>query len=166
MATTLWEFASTHYRQPGIAEACLVLQDTADADINMLLTAAWLGTNGHRWQAEDVLALVNACARWRELCLLPLRNIRRNLKELAGAENWYQRIKALELEAERQQLHAIEDAALHLSAVAEIIDSTMAISDNLAIYLATLPAIQTGRHDREVALLTQLLSTADRKLTP
>jgi uncharacterized protein (TIGR02444 family) len=156
----LWQFASAYYRHPGVAEVCLTLQDGADADINMLLTAAWLGNDGHRWQTEDVQAIVLACARWRALCLLPLRKIRRDLKALVGADNWYQRIKALELEAERHQLHWIEDAARHVSTAADTRDKACAVSENLAIYLATLPAIQTGHLGDETKQLTQLLLAA------
>jgi len=158
MSVSLWEFAAACYQRPGVAELCLTLQDGADADINMLLAAAWLAADGHLWQIEDVAALVSACAQWRALCLLPLRKIRRDMKGLVGADNWYQRIKALELEAERHQLHRIEDAAPYLSPIAETNDRQAVIEHNLDTYLGTLPAIAAGRYRHEVALLIQLLS--------
>jgi uncharacterized protein (TIGR02444 family) len=160
MAASLWKFASTYYLYPGVAELCLTLQDIANADINMLLTAAWLGNEGHRWEVEEVQTIVLACERWRAICLLPLRKMRRDLKELVGADNWYQRIKALELEAERQQLQWIEDATLRVSEVSDTTDRTLVIADNLAVYLATLPAIQTGQLSDEAKQLTQLLTAA------
>lgn len=141
MPDSLWEFASTTYQRPGVAAACLALQDAVDADINMLLAAAWLGTRGRHWRSGQVEGLIAACAQWRALCLLPLRRIRRDLKGIAGAENWYERIKALELEAERQQLHRIEEA---IRASAEAADSTPAatamatVEANVSDYLATL----------------------------
>lgn len=159
MSTSLWEFASSCYQRPGIAEVCLALQDGAEADINMLLAAAWLGTDVIRWQAEDVAAITQACTQWRSACLLPLRQIRRDLKGLVAADNWYQRIKALELEAERYQLRLIEDAVQPLLSTA-IADRSTAIADNLQVYLATLSAVSTGHCRAEIALLTQLLLAA------
>jgi uncharacterized protein (TIGR02444 family) len=136
----------------------LALQDGADADVNMLLAAAWLGAEDHCWQPDEVIEIVRACAKWRALCLLPLRKIRHNLKELVAADNWYQRIKALELEAERHQLHWIEDAALHLAIANHSNDQPSAIEYNLNVYLATLPLIADGHYRCDVALLAKLLS--------
>lgn len=162
MADSLWEFASAGYQRPGVAATCLDLQDKLEADVNMLLAAAWLGVDGYRWQAEEVAEIVVACSQWRTLCLLPLRKIRRDLKGVAGAENWYQRIKALELEAERQQLHRIEEVALRFlpadSATATR-DDAAAIEANLLTYLATLPAA-AGESRTAAALLTGLLAAA------
>lgn len=158
MTDSLWEFAFTRYERAGVAELCLVLQDELDADINMLLAGAWLGTNGCRWQASDVADIVATCAQWRTLCLLPLRQIRRDLKTLPGAEGWYQRLKTLELEAERQQLHRIEEIlrpAMPALATTDG-DTPTLMAANLSSYLETLPAVPTAR---DVATaLTDLLS--------
>jgi uncharacterized protein (TIGR02444 family) len=168
MPVSLWEFASSRYQLPGIAEVCLALQDGADADINMLLAAAWLASDGRRWHTEDVVAITQACRHWRSACLLPLRQIRRDLKALVATNNWYQRIKVLELEAERYQLRLIEDA-VSLPATesdgldsARSVDKPAAITSNLNVYLATLPAITAGSCRSETALLTQLLVAAQQ----
>lgn len=165
MTDSLWEFASTRYAQDGAAAACLALQDELDADVNLLLTAAWLAHRGLRWDLLQIEQIAAACAQWRALCLLPLRAIRRDLKNLAGAENWYQRLKALELEAERQQLHRIEAtvAALFGESVADAaIESGSAeqalIEANLIAYLSTLPGATAARAHTDAARLAQRLT--------
>lgn len=159
MSDSLWEFASTSYMRDGVAVICLALQDELDADVNMLLAGAWLGRAGRRWDAAQIACIEAACAAWRARCLLPLRAIRRDLKQLEGAENWYQRIKALELEAERHQLHRIEETVASLpGAAAEPApdDTAGAIEANLHAYLYGLPA--AGARARADALqLTRLL---------
>lgn len=163
MPVSLWEFASSCYQRAGVAEVCLSLQDRADADVNMLLAAAWLAADARRWQAEDVAAITQACRHWRNACLLPLRQIRRDLKGLVAADNWYQRIKVLELEAERYQLRLIEDSVLPLVSEVGAADKQLIIADNLNVYLATLPAISAGSCRSEAALITQLLSAAQQE---
>ncbi len=160
MTDSLWEFAFTRYERAGVAELCLALQDELDADINMLLAGAWLGVNDCRWQPSDVAGIVAACAQWRTLCLLPLRGIRRDLKTLPGAEGWYQRLKTLELEAERQQLHRMEEMlqpAMPALAATEG-DSPSLVQANLASYLETLPAVSTDRAREVATTLADLLS--------
>lgn len=158
MTESLWEFASTRYARSGVAPCCLALQDELDADVNMLLAAAWLGSAGLHWQREQVEQVVAACAQWRSSCLLPLRAIRRDLRQMPGAENWYQRIKALELEAERHQLHRIEQTlAPLLQGTGDVATSTT--EENLHIYLSTLPAARE-RARTEATRLAQLLMVA------
>jgi uncharacterized protein (TIGR02444 family) len=153
---SLWEFASTRYECTGVAELCLELQDELGADINMLLAGAWLGARGCRWQITNVTGLVAACAQWRALCLLPLRQIRRDLKSLPGAEAWYQRLKTLELEAERQQLHRMEELLRPALPTLEAADDPRAlIAANLSSYLETLPPARAGNAATQLAgLLT------------
>lgn len=108
----LWEFACALYAEPGVAKACLALQDECGADVPLLLAAIWHGATGHgplaaarakRWQA-------NARA-WRKQIVGPLRQARRALKAHDAAD-LYAAVKRAELAAEKLQLEALEhDAA-------------------------------------------------------
>ncbi len=161
MTDSLWEFASTRYEWAGVAELCLELQDELDADVNMLLAGAWLGARDCRWQVGDVAHIVAACAQWRALCLLPLRRIRRDLKGLPGAEGWYLRLKALELEAERQQLHRMEELlrpAIPTLAATNVSPPEL-IETNVSSYLETLAAAPATRTRSAAASLARLLTT-------
>ena len=112
MAESLWDFASRCYAQPGVAENCLAAQDSVGADVNLLLAAAWLAARGQYWQRNDAAAAIALCADWRMHCVVPLRSVRRYLKEHAADNAIYRHAKTLELEAEAVQLRAIE-SALH-----------------------------------------------------
>jgi len=39
-----WDFSLAVYRRPGVAAACLRLQDEAGVDVNLLLYFCWLAT--------------------------------------------------------------------------------------------------------------------------
>jgi uncharacterized protein (TIGR02444 family) len=160
LTDSLWEFAFTRYEYAGVAGLCLELQDELEADINMLLAGAWLGANDCSWQASNLSGIVAACAQWRTLCLLPLRQIRRDLKSLPGAEGWYQRLKALELEAERQQLHRMEEVLQTAmpAMAADNCSQPVLIEANLFRYLEMLPAVPAARARAAAAMLAGLLT--------
>ncbi|GAB4176294.1 MAG: hypothetical protein OHK0024_13630 [Thalassobaculales bacterium] len=101
----LWAFSLDLYGRPGVAAACLALQDGAGADVNLVLYALWLGLTGRG--AFDP-ACVERVAPWREQVVLPLRAVRRALTLRDG---FRAQVKALELEAERRQQAMLEAAA-------------------------------------------------------
>lgn len=162
--SSLWDYALTHYQRPGVAAACLAMQDRFDADVNLLLTAAWLAARCRVWQTADVEALVGLCAEWRARCLLPLRAVRRYLRERIDADDTeadalrilYGQGKSLELEAERHQLRLIEGAAAALSGAREK-DGLSLLAINLDRYLATLAA-DADQYGAERDLLLAALS--------
>jgi uncharacterized protein (TIGR02444 family) len=108
-----WRFSLRFYRRPGVADACIALQDGCGVDVNILLFLLWLATE-RRCAHLDVVQMVCATAApWRDDVVAPLRGIRRRLKEGSGlversaAEQFRARIKAVELEAERLQQEAL-----------------------------------------------------------
>jgi uncharacterized protein (TIGR02444 family) len=115
-----WRFSLRLYRAPGVAEACIRLQEESGADVNLLLFLLWHGTQQRRLAADEVARLDQKIAAWREQAVIPLRAIRRALKspalkapqglvEVGTAEAFRTRIKAVELEAERLQQEAMYD---------------------------------------------------------
>ena len=112
--TTLWDWASKAYGAPGVAEACLHLQDDADQNVPLLLWAAWLAKTGRQPDAETVEAACDTARAWSDTTIQPLRAVRRTLKapipdmgDLAR-ELIRDRVKALELEAEKHLLATLE----------------------------------------------------------
>lgn len=143
-AEQLWNFAVHCYQRPGVAEACLALQERAGADVNLLLTGIWLAVQRRRWREQDVAELAHLCAGWRAHCLLPLREVRRYLKAHRQTpepdiRDLYQRTKLLELAAERHQLDMIAGAVAHLDAADADVGS--ALRDNLEACLQVLPGV-------------------------
>lgn len=141
--TPFWRFSVTFYAMPGVAPACLVLQDESGVDVNLLMYLLWSASRGRALAAQDVRSLDGRLARWREVAVVPLRTLRRALKtsaplvEPAAAERFRTRIKGIELEAERLQQEAMyagdATVAFRPAAVAE------AARQNLAAYQSIRP---------------------------
>ena len=75
-----WRFSLEFYARPGVASACLALQDRHGADANLVLLALWLGTRGHRLDAVAGAHLTRLARRWQGPLVAPLRRVRRELK--------------------------------------------------------------------------------------
>ncbi len=111
--TPFWRFSLSFYRQGGVAEACIALQDECGADVNLMLFLLWLAGGGRQLSAADVTQLDDAVRAWRDLTIIPIRDVRRKLKgaetlvQSAKQEAFRTKIKALELEAERLQQEAL-----------------------------------------------------------
>ncbi|MPZ57354.1 MAG: TIGR02444 family protein [Rhizobiales bacterium] len=112
-----WRFSLGFYRQPAVADACILLQDEAGVDVNLLFYLLWHASLERRLSHADVAAIEQRIAPWRDQVVVPLRAIRRAIKvpppviEAGTAEAYRTRIKGIELEAERLQQEALYDMA-------------------------------------------------------
>jgi uncharacterized protein (TIGR02444 family) len=110
-----WRFSLQFYRLPGVAEACIKLQEESGCDVNLLLFLLWHGAQGRRVATAEVERLEQDIAPWRDRTVVPLRAVRRALKSPPGlveagtTEAFRTRIKGVELEAERLQQEAMYD---------------------------------------------------------
>jgi uncharacterized protein (TIGR02444 family) len=108
-----WRFSLRLYRQPGVADACIALQDECGVDVNALLFFLWLAADKKLIPALNARAVCEQAALWHDDVVAPLRAVRRKLKagstliEANTAELFRTRIKAVELEAERLQQEAL-----------------------------------------------------------
>jgi uncharacterized protein (TIGR02444 family) len=107
--TPFWQFSLHYYKEAGVSDACIALQDGCGVDVNLLLFLVWLADNGQLLTAEDVKTLDGKVRGWRELTIMPIRDVRRNLKgaatlvEPGRQEAFRDSVKAVELAAERLQ---------------------------------------------------------------
>lgn len=114
-----WRFSTRFYATPGVAAACIELQDQAHVDVNVLFFLLWNATQHRALSADDVTKVEQAIAPWREAAVTPLRVVRRALKTppavvaADAAESFRSRVKAIELEAERLQQEALYEFAQH-----------------------------------------------------
>lgn len=115
---TLWDFSLSFYALPGVAPACIDLQDRQGIDVNVMLFVLWQGCCGGRLlRAEDVARVDGAIDGWRDEVVRPLRAVRRQLKKpgLAGlhpeAGALRTQVQTAELEAERLQQAILERLA-------------------------------------------------------
>jgi uncharacterized protein (TIGR02444 family) len=129
----LWDFSLRVYGAPGVAPACLALQDRHGLDVNALMAAAWLGAAGHGPVAPARLtAMLDAVAAWHDDVVRALRAVRRRLKTPLGGED-----RAL-AEALRGRVQKIEIDAEHVEQLALAAAAGVAASDGGAPAAARL----------------------------
>jgi uncharacterized protein (TIGR02444 family) len=111
--TPFWRFSLHLYRQPGVSDACIALQDDCGVDVNLLLFLLWLADDGQLLSEGEVKKLDDQVRDWRNLTIIPIREVRRRLKgaptlvEPGTQEVLRTKVKAIELEAERLQQEAL-----------------------------------------------------------
>lgn len=109
-----WRFSLRFYARTKVSAACLVLQDEADVDVNLLLFLLFLAEHQRQVTADDVAALDCAVLVWRDQVVKPLRALRRALKAGVGeisitvSETFRGQIKRLELDSEHIEQTALE----------------------------------------------------------
>lgn len=110
----LWDWAVKAYAAPGVSEACLDLQDQAGQNVPLLLWAAWMARTGREPDEDTLEGACDAARAWQEAAIEPLRALRRALKarnpdiDNDAREAVRAQVKAVELEAERRLLLALE----------------------------------------------------------
>ena len=110
----LWDWAVRAYAAEGVSEACLHLQDAAGQNAPLLLWAAWAARTGRAPDPDTLEAACDIARAWQDAAIAPLRAVRRTLKgpnpdlENADREAVRAQVKAVELEAERRLLAALE----------------------------------------------------------
>lgn len=111
--TPFWRFSLHFYRHAGVSDACIALQDEQGVDVNLLLFLFWLADDGRQLSADEVKKLDDAVRDWRNLTIVPIRDTRRKLKgartivDAATQEVFRNKVKAIELDAERLQQAAL-----------------------------------------------------------
>jgi uncharacterized protein (TIGR02444 family) len=111
--TPFWRFSLHFYRQPGVSDACIALQDECGVDVNLLLFLLWLADDRQLLSVDDVRRFDDTVRDWRNLTIIPIRDARRRLKgaktlvEPGNQETFRNKVKAVELEAERLQQEAL-----------------------------------------------------------
>ena len=113
-----WDFIVALHGRPVVREACLALQDRRGADVIVLLALVHDASCGAAPPGEDRLRRALArIAPWRDAAVLPLRALRRSLKDWrfapvpADDEPAGDGASAGEAEAARQAVGAAERAA-------------------------------------------------------
>ena len=114
MCADLWSFALSTYARPGVEAACLRLQEHG-ADVCLLLCGAWLEQRGVAQTPERLQTLKRIAEPWQSQVIEPLRQVRVQWRAMAqqdeALEGLRERVKALELDAERQLLARLEAVA-------------------------------------------------------
>ena len=124
-ASAFWRFSLDFYARPGVAPACLALQDRHGADVNLVLFALWLGMRGHRLDAAAGARSARLARRWQSPFVQPLRRVRRGLKRRCrktalpwpgAVEDLLRQLAEVELGLEQVEQLLLEDAAGEIAA--------------------------------------------------
>jgi uncharacterized protein (TIGR02444 family) len=157
-----WRFSLKFYRQPGVADACIALQDGCGVDVNLLLFLLWQASEQRRLPPAEVRSIAARVADWNREVIVPLRDLRRRLKgkaalvEASTAELFRTKVKGLELEAERLQQEAMfaftargplgepapsleEAARANLAALARVMDCAIPAAQRDVLLRALAP---------------------------
>ena len=149
-ASPLWQFSLKFYAIPGVAPACITLQDEAGVDVNLLFFLLWNATQGRALNVNNVKDLDSIIGSWRNTAIIPLRELRRALKSSPtilspdAAEAFRTRIKQVELEAERLQQEAMYAMAQAGGSSATGLVPAEAARISVASYQAILRALPRG----------------------
>lgn len=117
---SLWDYSTALYQQKGIGSACLSLQDQYGLDVNLILFCLWYGELFGKLTNHQLSQILEVSHHWSKLTVTPLRNVRRSLKsdsvlsetpEYEKISNWRERVKDLELAAEKIQQTILERMA-------------------------------------------------------
>ncbi len=108
-AETLWDWSCERYGRPGVAAACLALQDRHGAAVTLLLLGCWLADTGRSVAPEGAAAAGAFSAQWQAGVVRPLRQVRRHLAQAGGAVARLRlAVKEQELAAERIELEELQ----------------------------------------------------------
>ncbi len=82
-----WRYTLELYAREGMSRALIALQDRRGADVNLLLFCCWVAHRGRgRLSVSDLRRADAAIAGWRDEVTIPLREVRRRIKD--SAERW------------------------------------------------------------------------------
>ncbi|MHC8307958.1 TIGR02444 family protein [Pseudomonas sp. PB3P13] len=116
MSSDLWSFSLGTYARPGVESACLTLQSSG-VNVCVLLCGLWLAERGVACSQQRLEQLKSVSEPWEADVVRPLRALRVQWKTAAdddaGLRDLRERVKALELEAERHLLLRLERAAIN-----------------------------------------------------
>jgi uncharacterized protein (TIGR02444 family) len=132
----LWRFSLRVYAAQGVAQECLAVQDRYGSDINLLLFCAWLGAERNIALTPDELgACERAVSEWHQRAVRPLRDARRALKDLAGAEDIRAQVKTLELDAEKHEQEILYAFAMQRWPARGSAQAREALRNNVGLFL-------------------------------
>ncbi len=112
-----WDFSVRTYRQTGVAEACLALQNRYGLDVNVLLFCCWFGATRGTLDESTIRSVLEFSEPWADQVVRPLRFARTWMKTTGCAHPGVSRddcmrlreqIKNVEFEAEYLQQRTLE----------------------------------------------------------
>lgn len=115
---SLWDFSWALY-QKGVSRcACLSLQNRHGLDVNVILFCCWCAFRKELIGKSEMENVLRETDEWQRTVVAPLREIRQNLKHFSQSDKHQNllrdRVKLLELEAERVEQRKLEELATQM----------------------------------------------------
>lgn len=107
-APSLWQYALSLWKRPGVERAALLLQDQHNIPVCLLLAALWVAGRGVAPDAALAQALRDTAEEWERERIAPLRRLRRLAGSRPDWADWKRALQEAELEAERLLVDALE----------------------------------------------------------
>lgn len=139
----LWEYSLAVYSKPSVDTLLVQLQDDYGADVNMLLLAFFQAKNNLRLNTDDYQFLLKQVAGWQSNAVVPLRSVRRYLKnnDSVDVQKIREKIKTVEVEAEAWQQSLLFEAIKNQSYEAGENDFSADALHNIKCYSALWPGV-------------------------
>ncbi|HTY69964.1 MAG TPA: TIGR02444 family protein [Alphaproteobacteria bacterium] len=132
-ANPLWTYSLRLYKRPGVAPACIALQDRLGVDVNLLFFCLWMAASGRRLTPATLRLAAGLARVWTTNVVGPLRGTRRFLKPL-GLPKLRGAVAQVELAAERAE----QDLLIRLAPPSRrpAVDAAQHAMENVARYSA------------------------------
>ena len=141
----LWTFSIQTYALPEVEDACLILQNNYDVDINILMYCLWVAEKSIVLNTEDTRLLIKTTEPWQKTILKPLRDARRMMKQHIIAmpsdllDQTVSNLSEMELNAEHMSQLALEKTiSLNRNTDKHDLTTIECASANLSTYLKQL----------------------------
>jgi uncharacterized protein (TIGR02444 family) len=145
-----WDFSVTLYGKPGVAPACLALQERHGIDVNALMFCLWLAASGRGPRPrEELAAAFAAVAAWHAQVVRTLRPLRQRLKfgfdpvNAALVQGLRARIQKIEIDAEHVEQLTLAASSAAAAPARPGLDAEKTAAhgaDHLACYIRHLGA--------------------------
>jgi uncharacterized protein (TIGR02444 family) len=155
-----WRHVLALYGRPGVAPACLLLQDRLDVDVLVLLHMGFVcQQHGLRLQAEQIEAADAVVRVWREQVVRPLRAARRAIaRDDPQTQALRQRVQQAELGAEQHAFALLTAMPLWADAPATV--DAAAPTASVAWFYAQRSGREAELQRPEIASAIALLNQA------
>ena len=151
-----WAWALQRWSKPDVAEALLRLQDEQGSVVLELLLLVWLDQNDMRLSAVGYQKLREAAEPWNRDIVRPLRSVRTAWRGRQDLHSQRQRLKGLELMAERSLAELYLEVLQALGPEDLSVGAASDPSSNLMLAVAAAsPALDLHQAEAVVELLTR-----------
>lgn len=151
-----WAWALQRWSKPDVAEALLRLQDEQGSVVLELLLLVWLDQNDMLLSAVGYQKLREAAVPWNRDIVRPLRSVRTAWRGRQDLHSQRQRLKGLELMAERSLAELYLEVLQALGPEDLSVGAASDPSSNLMLAVAAAsPALDLHQAEAVVELLTR-----------